>query len=535
MGLWASYFFAKCFLYLRGAIPLDAPANLLFATWLLLPIPDRFTPFRSVAAIRTAVTVIAALLLLWHDSWLPPLFGAAAFFHETGLPSPAFIVRFLAGAVDPRVVGGLVLLVAACALIRRHVRLTPVVFLALGLVLVSDRGRPRDEMERYVASFDAAESSRRVALDVAPDPSDIDVVILHVCSLSWDDLAAVGMAEDPFFATFDFLFTRFNSVTSHSNPAAIRLLRAGCGQPPHDALYRPAAGECYLFDTLRAAGYRTSFALNHDGRYGEFADEVRRLGHADREMATTDLPARQVDFNGSAIRDDGAVLERWWVMRQRTGVPRAALYYNTITLHDGGHRIGDDRWWIRDRVEHYREAARALFHDVTAFVARMEASGRRGVVVFVPEHGMALRGSAIQPAGLREVPLPRITTVPVGVRLVGPGWRRGGRPSSPSLVAGPTSYLALARLLADLLGRPAFDLDETGAARIAADLPRTDFVAETHAARIVRRGSDYFVKARSSGAGWVKLAADAASDPRDAGGPSVHVTIVTEGHGAQRD
>lgn len=533
MGLWASYFFAKCFLYLRGAIPLDAPANLLFAVWLLLPTPARLALFRSVAAIRTAVTVIAALLLLWHDSWLPPLTVAAAFVRDGGLPSTGFILQFLAGAAEPWVVGGLALLVAACALIRRHVRLTPLVFLALGAVLVSERAVPREEMDRYVASFYAEESGRLVDLGVAPDPSGIDVVILHVCSLSWDDLAAVGMAEDPFFDRFDYLFTSFNSVTSHSNPAAIRLLRAGCGQPPHDALYRPAVGECYVLDALRAAGYRTSFALNHDGRYGGFADEVRRLGHADGEMGTSDLPVRQIDFDGSAIRDDAAVLERWWATRQRTGVPRAALYYNTITLHDGGHGVGEDGWWTRDRAARYREAARALFRDVTAFAALMEASGRRGVVVFVPEHGMALRGSAIQPAGLREVPLPQITTVPVGVRLIGPWWRRGER---PFLVTEPTSYLALARLLADLLGRPELARGDAGSARIAADLPRTAFLAENQTARVVRRGSDYFVKARSSGAGWTKLAGDAASEPPGAGGgPSSHVTIVTEGHGAQRD
>lgn len=533
MGLWASYFFAKCVLYLRGAIPLDAAANLLFATWLLLPTPDRFTPFRSVATIRTAVTVIAALLLLWHDSWLPPLTVAAAFVRDGGLPSTGFIVQFLVGAVDPWVVGGLALLVAACALIRRHIRLTPLAVLALGAVLVSQLAVPREEMDRYVASFYAEESERRVDLGVAPDPSGIDVVILHVCSLSWDDLAAVGMTEDPFFDRFDYLFTSFNSVTSHSNPAAIRLLRAGCGQPPHDALYRPAAGECYVLDALRAAGYRTSFALNHDGRYGGFADEVRRLGHADVEMETADLPIRQVDFNGWPIRDDAAVLERWWAARQRTSVPRAALYYNTITLHDGGHGVGEDGWWTRDRAERYREVTRALFRDVTAFAELMEASGRRSIVVFVPEHGMALRGSAIQPAGLREVPLPQITTVPVGVRLIGPWGRRGAR---PYLITEPTSYLALARLLADLLGRPEPTRGDAGSARIATDLPRTTFLAENQTARVIRRGSEYFVKARLSGAGWTRLAGHAASEPRRAGnGLSSHVTIVTEGYGAQRD
>jgi cellulose synthase operon protein YhjU len=352
------------------------------------------------------------------------------------------------------------------------------------------------------------------------------VVLLHVCSLSWDDLLAVGMDRDEFFSRFDVLFTRFNSVTSHSNPAAIRLLRAGCGQPPHEALYRPAQDDCYLFDVFRQAGYRPSFALNHDGRYGGLRDEIERLGHAAGEVDVTGAPVRQIDFNGSVIRDDFSVLNAWWKARQRAGAQPALLYYNTITLHDGGHGVGEPEWWKRDRAQRYRESARALFHDLDEFMTILESSGRRSVVVFVPEHGLALRGSKLQPPGVREVPLPQITTVPVGIKLIGRGWHRG-RETPRRIITQPTSYFALASWLAAVLHWDGLQ-DHGVTTRIA--VPSTDFLAENEAARVVQHGSDYLVNGGSFGTRWVRLGADVLPETiGGAGHASTVHTIETEG------
>ena len=40
-----------------------------------------------------------------------------------------------------------------------------------------------------------------------------------------------------------------------SGPAAIRLLRASCGQTSHTNLYQPANNDCYLFDNLSKLGF----------------------------------------------------------------------------------------------------------------------------------------------------------------------------------------------------------------------------------------------------------------------------------------
>jgi hypothetical protein len=126
------------------------------------------------------------------------------------------------------------------------------------------------------------------------------------------------------------------------------------------------------------------------------------------------------------------------------------------------------------------------------------------VVVVVAEHGMALRGSALQPAGLREVPLPQITTVPVGVKFIGPSWFRGARPVR-QVVDRPTSYLAIATLLAELSARPTIELGESALRRLVEGVPATEFVAETEGAIVMDIGTQYVANRRSLNRQWVAL------------------------------
>ncbi len=46
----------------------------------------------------------------------------------------------------------------------------------------------------------------------------------------------------------------------------------------------------------------------------------------------------------------------------------------------------------------------------------------------MPEHGAALRGDKMQIAGMREIPTPAITLVPVGIKVIGQDANRAGSP-----------------------------------------------------------------------------------------------------------
>ena len=100
----------------------------------------------------------------------------------------------------------------------------------------------------------------------ADDRARFDIILVQICSLAWDDLKVAKVLNNPLLSHFDYLFTNFSGVVSYSGPAAIRLLRANCGQTSHADLYKPAPQDCYLLSALQQGGYTPQVALNHDGR-----------------------------------------------------------------------------------------------------------------------------------------------------------------------------------------------------------------------------------------------------------------------------
>ncbi len=493
MGFWNYYFLTKIYLYFRGFIRIDFFLNILFILLLIIPIPDKIRLRRPVKAAKLSITLILGLLLLWHDSWLPPLFDSMIFLNQQGIPSREYIYRFILGFFNPWEVAALTAALFVCMLLQYRIRLTPLVIILLLIVPIREFGQPVGEIDKYVDAFYKAESARIIRFEKTKmDNYDFDIVILHICSLSWDDMKEAGLDDHPIFKQFDYLFTNFNSATSYSNPSAIRLLRANCGQQRHDALYNDAPKECNLLETLRKEGYETYFALNHDGIYGDFAGEVKRLGHLDQPFLPKALPVQAYSFDGAPIYDNYTQLEKIWKVRQESNSKKTAIYYNTISLHDGVHWAEDKDWWKKDkRVENYKEFAQELLGDMTRFFDLLRSSGRDVVVLFVPEHGMALRGSSIQAPVLRDIPLPQITRVPVGIKLI-----RKGSPHAPvhqQMLSGSTSYLSLSYMLKVFLEENPFETDRFTAKEFTDKIPQTDFVAENQGIQLTKKGTDWFL------------------------------------------
>ncbi|HRL99841.1 MAG TPA: cellulose biosynthesis protein BcsG, partial [Acidovorax sp.] len=100
------------------------------------------------------------------------------------------------------------------------------------------------------------------------------------------------------------------------------------------------------------------------------------------------------NFDGSPIYNDHALLSQWWKKRsaQGGGAP-VALYYNTISLHDGNRVPGMNS---RSSLDTYKPRLAQLMADFDKFITELESAGRPVVVVLVPEHGASLRGDKIQ-------------------------------------------------------------------------------------------------------------------------------------------
>lgn len=183
-------------------------------------------------------------------------------------------------------------------------------------------------LNTWLNTFYAAEEKRKTTFPAQPPPDaqPFDLLVINICSLSWSDVEAAGLMSHPLWSHFDILFKHFNSGTSYSGPAAIRLLRASCGQPSHTRLYQPADNECYLFDNLAKLGFTQHLMMDHNGEFGGFLKEVRENGGMQSElMNQSGLPTALLSFDGSPVYDDLAVLNRWLTGKNVKPIPAPRL------------------------------------------------------------------------------------------------------------------------------------------------------------------------------------------------------------------
>lgn len=528
MGAWNYYFIAKLFLYFGHYIGFHVLANLAFALFLAIP-----TQRPRLKLLRQIVAVPAGVALFYYDTWLPPfsrLISQASLLKGF---DPVYMVELAGRFINPAVVAALALLYAVYFFARKRLRVSTFVFIAMLAPLLPlpekspDAGmtaalpgatgsqsspaspehpatKPPEPVtdEKLTASLDSFyknEAARAVSF-APPEKSDapFDIIFLHICSLSWDDLDFVKERDNPLFKRFDIVFTDFNSAASYSGPAAIRVLRGSCGQQKHSALYEPSPPQCLTFDNLRQAGFEPQMAMDHDGHFGDFLAEVRKYGGLELTPfdETKGMPPYLQSFDGTPVYDDYTMLSRWWEKRLKTPAARVAMYYNSISLHDGNRYSGSRSG---NSMEIYHPRLTRLLGDIDRFLAQLSASGRRAVVVFIPEHGASIRGDKIQIAGMREIPSPRISIVPVGVKLIGAAGNAAG---GPLIVSKPASYLALSKLLSGFIGKTPFAGSGLDLGEYVRDLPTTEFVAENDDVVVMRRGNRYFMRTRDTD--WIE-------------------------------
>ncbi|MGE0430247.1 MAG: cellulose biosynthesis protein BcsG [Hydrogenophaga sp.] len=484
---WHIYFVSKLFLAAHERLQLEAWLNFPLALLVYWPIAQR--PWRWV---RALLAWPAALALAAHEvgtSIGPRLIQQLSQLTEF---SQSYALELGLRLLQDGFLPSLLALLLVSLWLNRWFRLD--VLLCLSLLVLPLAASQRHAVQADSSMLNAGEAGPQNGANFDPqarvqnfwrdeqqraypfvqgERPPFDVVLLHVCSLSWDDLDAIGLGRSALFDRFDLVFEQFNSVSSYSGPSMLRLLRANCGQTHHEDLYRPEDARCGLLRQLTLAGYQVQAYLNHDGRFDGFADSL-----ADETSVPVHTPVRlpgaQVAlqaFDGSPIGGDHATLAAWRSGVSSSTLPQA-LYYNTVTLHDGNRQPGGPAMEMADS---YRLRLGHLMSDLDRFIGDIELSKRPTLVALLPEHGAALRKGAQPIAGLRETPWPEITLVPVAVKLIGLDSLRPSGLQSPVRVSGPTSYLSFAALLAELLSKP----DPWDVLRTAPqNLPRVPFVSD---------------------------------------------------------
>ena len=408
MLFWNFYFLEKLHLHFRDLIRIDLDLNLVLILFILFPLPRKLKEKRA-EIVRYIVAVPAAIWIVWNESWFPDPIEAVTLLRSEGLPSSEYMLAFLLRPFTPYEVFSIVLILMISAFIRRvnHSHMA-----VMGLIFFSGFYSPfkvitSGDPEKYIQSFYKAQSGKTVKFGAARDTMEqggFDIIVLHICSLAWGDLVELKKESDAFFDRFDFVFTRFNTATSYSGPAEIRLLRSNCGQQEHQRLYYRAPKECFLNENLTDLGYREYYALNHTGEYGSFAQHAREHGKMQASiLSQAGLEAELHMFDNTPIYNNLQVLKRWSDVRGRSGEELAFMYYNTATLHDGNYAGSRGGQTEAEDKALYKQLALKLISDVTAFLKHLESTNRNSVVFLVSEHGRALHGSKFQIGACQRV------------------------------------------------------------------------------------------------------------------------------------
>lgn len=510
LGFWNFYFLSKLLLYWAGYIHLHVFYNLLFAAALVVPLPPLW-----LHRLRHLVAIPVGIALFYYDTWLPPVRRLLEQ-PEVLQFSSDYLLELAGRFINWELIGVGFIALVLFLFLSQWLRMSLFTMLALfgiafaqwsehwlpeiewrfshAQVVKSETTEEKDQaqvvapvaqaprslnetLDKELQGFFTAEQKRFVEFEFQPSQTlDFDLLFLNICSLSWDDLEATGQQEHPVFELMDVVFSEFNSATSYSGPAVHRLLQANCGQQSHWALYEEQDPQCSLFSQLNELGFDTQVALNHDAEFQSLIDDI--MGEPAFETAFIPTNQRAVlrGFDNSPIWDDYETLHAWWMHRQ-TENPNAstALLYNSITLHDGNREPTADGG---GRSSPFERRIETFLDDLEQFLQMLQQSGRKVMVVLVPEHGAAFRGDRMQISGLREIPTTEITLVPVGVSFIG----ALERPQAPLAVDYPTSFLAIAELVKRVIQMQVFSESEVDWNVLVQDLPETRLVSENEGA-----------------------------------------------------
>ncbi|MEC5319501.1 cellulose biosynthesis protein BcsG [Brenneria populi subsp. brevivirga] len=525
---WNLYFLLKFALLWFGYLNFHPLLNLVFLAFLLVPLPPLWLHrWRHIVAIPIGIG------LFYHDTWLP---GVSTILNQGGSLmdfDALYLLELVNRFINWQMVGAALVLVVAYQFFSQWIRITvftvailawlnvvhltgPMVSFVPSVAAVAadtpagsagdapsaspaaDLPPTNENLTAYLNQFYAREKARATVFPTSlpADSQPFDLLIVNICSLAWSDMEASGLMNHPLWSKFDILFSNFNSATAYSGPAAIRLLRASCGQESHHDLYQPANRQCYLFDNLAQLGFEKLLMLDHSGvsaLSGNYLKGIHDEGNLQSPMMSQAGISHQLtSFEGEPIYNDLELLNRWLDNRNTAGASRSATFFNLISLHDGNRFVGTNK------SADFKPRAKIMFDQLDTFFDALQKSGRKVVVVVVPEHGAALAGDKMQMSGLRDIPSPSITHIPVGVKLFG---IQAPAQSGSLEVKAKSSYLAISELVSRMADGKLFSAPAIDWQALTRDLPQTEAISENESAIVMPYRDKPYI--RLNGGEWV--------------------------------
>lgn len=522
LGLWNVFFISEFLLSSFSYLSLNFQYNIILIAFVLFPVGNRYLHW-----LRNFIAIIAAVALVYNESWLPGIDSIRGNFHNLVAMDTSYLLESVYNFINWQMVGIVLALIIFYYALRDYIRVTTFTIAYFLILFCAPLWQPWFEqtpqvqtaqvvepvhqaaeqqpaqkssdlipqnepansknLSEWLRAFYFSEKERRAVWpeQLGKEDTPFDILLLNICSLSNDDMAAAGLDKHQVLSKFDIAFDNFNSATSYSGPAALRLLKSACGQPSHDDLYEARNPDCEIMNRLARLGYNQYVFMDHSGQYDNFYQSLRHLAGLSPQLKPMTYPKAYDSFDEEPIGNTKAVFQDWEKSLQANKDQRTVTFINLIALHDGNRFAG------KRRLAAFKPRAQTMLDDLDALISDVQKTGRKVMLVVVPEHGAAERGDKVQVAHLRDIPSPAITKVPVLIKFIGLTPK-----GAPVQVKEPTSYLALSTLIGRVLqtnyfAKPEGEIPLTD---LVKDLPQTYPVSENANAVVLKYQDKVFVK-----------------------------------------
>lgn len=522
LGLWNVFFISEFLLSSFSYLSLNFQYNIILIAFVLFPVGNRYLHW-----LRNFIAIIAAVALVYNESWLPGIDSIRGNFHNLVAMDTSYLLESVYNFINWQMVGIVLALIIFYYALRDYIRVTTFTIAYFLILFCAPLWQPWFEqtpqvqtaqvvepvhqaaeqqpaqkssdlipqnepansknLSEWLRAFYFSEKERRAVWpeQLGKEDTPFDILLLNICSLSNDDMAAAGLDKHQVLSKFDIAFDNFNSATSYSGPAALRLLKSACGQPSHDDLYEARNPDCEIMNRLARLGYNQYVFMDHSGQYDNFYQSLRHLAGLSPQLKPMTYPKAYDSFDEEPIGNTKAVFQDWEKSLQANKDQRTVTFINLIALHDGNRFAG------KRRLAAFKPRAQTMLDDLDALISDVQKTGRKVMLVVVPEHGAAERGDKVQVAHLRDIPSPAITKVPVLIKFIGLTPK-----GAPVQVKEPTSYLALSTLIGRVLQTNYFAKSEgeIPLTDLVKDLPQTYPVSENANAVVLKYQDKVFVK-----------------------------------------
>lgn len=519
LGVWNIYFILKLVLFINGVIEFNYLRNLALVAFLMLPARHKWQ-----SVLQQLIAVPIGAYLFYDDSYFPPLSRALAQSEQLSKFDAGYLLELATRFVSLNFVLILFITTVFYFLFYKILRISVLVVSAIVYLQVANSNLPFsrinkvadnvaaaevntvetsgsniiEQLNKYKNDFFEKQSGLKIVFNKESQVKNkFDILVLSICSLAWDDVKYYKQENHKLFKEFDIVFDHFNSATSYSGPAIIRLLQANCGQKTHkDLLTNNLEPQCSLLENLKSIGFDIELMLNHDGMFDNFLSLIKEKGGMDVNPIQYKLSPYLLSFDNSEIYRDSDIFSKWFQEREQHKENNKFTFYNTISLHDGV-RLQENKQLKAS--ETYEQRLVTLLDDMYTILDGLKKANRPIVVLFVPEHGANIRGDKMQISGMRELPSPLVTNVPVGLKLIGNNMQRIGEQKH---VTQQSSFFAIAHLVNKLLEQDVYGKNEFDPETLLVNIPETPLLSENEDSTVMQYNKNYYY---SFGNGeWVK-------------------------------